>query len=416
VPHERLAAFLPGWQHVPAHGQRSTLRGLDGCFEVIDQLAGTALPASTWLRAVLPTRVDDAHDGLLDALIASGDVVWWGLSPLPGGDGVVALAPADRAADLRATPGAASGAAAVVLDTLRSAGAVFFRDLADAVGVGASDGVVPTDADLLEVLWDLVWAGQITNDGWAGLRARIGGARAGRSGPSRSRRRPGLLSRSGPPAGAGRWSALPVATIDATAQGVALGQVLLDRHGIVTRGAVAAERVEGGFARLHRVLTGFEDVGRCRRVYAVEGLGAAQFALPVAVDRLRAARSGREPEVVVLAATDPANAYGAALPWPASSLDSAHRPARKAGSVVVLADGRPVLYLERGGRSLITWTADDDICLRAARALVADAGRVGLDRAIVTRVDGAEPTPRLAGLLTQAGFRPTPRGLRLGGR
>ena len=421
VAHDRLAAFLPTWQHVPSHGQRSTLRGLDGCFEVIDQLAGTALPASTWLQAVLPTRVDDAHDGLLDALIASGDVVWWGLSALPGGDGVVALAPADRAADLRAEPVDVEGPAAAVLAGLRRSGAVFFRELADAVGVGSQDGAVATDAELLEALWDLVWAGQVTNDGWSGLRARIGGARTGRAGAqrstlARSRRRPGLPSRSGPPAGAGRWSALPAVRPDATARGVALGQALLDRYGIVTRGVVSAERVDGGFARMHRVLTGFEDVGRCRRTYAVEGLGAAQFALPVAVDRLRAARPDRDHAFVVLAATDPANAYGAALPWPAAAVDIAHRPARKAGAVVVLVDGRPALYLERGGRSLLTWTDDDEACLLAARALVADAGRVGLHRATITRIDGADPTPRMTGLLTAAGFRATPRGLRLGGR
>ena len=414
VPPERFAAFLPRWQHVPASGARSTLRGLDGCFEAVDQLAGTALPASTWLRAVLPTRIDDAHDAMLDALIASGDVLWWGLSPLAGGDGIVALAPADRADALRPAPREVPGEeAARVLEVLQGSGALFFRDLADRVGVGATGSGLASDTDLVEALWALVWSGHVTNDGWAALRSRLGGSRA--APPGRSRRRPGLPSRSGPPAGAGRWSALPPSTTDSTTAGTALGQALLDRYGIVTRGTVAAERVEGGFARLYRVLTAFEDVGRCRRTYAIDGLGAAQFCLPVAVDRVRAGQ-GRDPEAVVLAATDPAQAYGAALPWPPTATDAAHRPARKAGAVVVLVDGQPVLYLERGGRSLITWPTDDATMGLAATALVRDAHRVGRDRAVITRIDGTEPTPALSALLTGAGLRATPRGLRLGGR
>jgi len=417
VPQAQLAAYLPRWQHVAPSGSRPDLRGVDGCFEVIDQLAGTALPASTWMRAVLPARVDDASDAVLDQLIASGDVVWWGLSPLSGGDGVVALAPADRVAALRTPPVVdLDEAQQQVVDVLASSGAVFFRDLADRVGVGASGAVLAADTDLLETLWSLVWSGHVTNDGWAALRARIAGT-ATRSAPRVRRGRPGLPSRSGPPAGAGRWSLLPTCSSDPTTASTAIAQALLDRHGIVTRGAVAAERIDGGFARMYRVLSAFEDAGRCRRTYAVEGLGASQFAIPVAVDRLRALRPGRDAEIVVLAATDPANAYGAALPWPdLPGTDVAHRPARKAGAVVVLHDGRPALYVEKGGRSMLVWDLGAAALESAARALVRDWARVGGGRSIVVRVNGSAPTPAMTATLTAAGLLATPRGLRLGAR
>ncbi len=415
VPHETFAAFLPDWQRVAPSGRRPELRGIDGCFEVVDQLAGTALPASTWLRAVLPARVEGVNDGMLDQLIASGDVVWWGVAPLTGGDGVVCLAPADRASALRSAQVPDTDAAgAAVLDALDRGGALFFRDLADAIGVGRADGPIATDAALVEALWALAWTGQVTNDGWAALRARISGARP-RS-PGR-RGRPGLPSRSGPPAGSGRWSRLAPVQVDPTSAATARAQGLLDRYGIVTRGSVASERIEGGFAGMYRVLSAFEDAGRCRRTYAVDGLGAAQFALPIAVDRMRARAAhaaGSGPVVHVLAATDPANAYGAALPWPELvGASTAHRPARKAGAVVVLVDGRPALYLERGGRSLLMWDQPGDALAAATAALVRDAVRAGAERAVITRVNGAAPDPAATEVLNAAGFLPTPRGLRL---
>ena len=415
VPQAQFAAFLARWQQVAPSGRRPDRHGLDGCFDVIDQLAGTALPASTWMQTVLPTRVSDAHDAMLDQLIASGDVVWWGVAPLAGGDGVVALAPADRMPALRTAPEVElDDSQQHVLAALRAGGALFFRDLADRVGAGAREGAVADDADLLDVLWSLVWAGRVTNDGWAALRARIAGPAATRR-PRRGR--PGLPSRSGPAAGAGRWSALPEPMIDATTGATAIAQSLLDRYGIVTRGTVTSERIEGGFSRMYRVLSAFEDAGRCRRTYAVEGLGAAQFALPAAVDRMRALRPGREPDVVVLAATDPANAYGAALPWPElPGADITHRPARKAGAILALHDGRPAIYVEKGGRSMLLWDLDADALDQAARALVRDWPRLASVRAIITRINGAAPTADQLTMLTSAGLLPTPRGLRLGGR
>ena len=411
VPPARYAAFLPRWQRVSPTGARSELRGVDGCYEVIEQLAGTALPASTWLRSVLPARVDDVHDGMLDELIGSGDVVWWGVSALSGGDGIVCLAPTDRAA---AAASAARPASTTTprpspsRDALGAGGALFFRDLADRVGAGRSGGPLASDADLVEALWRLVWAGAVTNDGWGALRARISGARPRT--PAR-RGRPGLPQRSGPPAGAGRWSLLPTLSTDPTSGATAMGQALLDRHGIVTRGTVVSERIDGGFARMYRVLTAFEDAGRCRRTYAIEGLGASQFALPSAVDRLRA--TPRSAHVTtVLAATDPANAYGAALPWPALAVDVSHRPGRKAGAIVVVVDGELALYLERGGKSLLVWDHPDDLLALAATALVRDGQRLGMDRAVIAKVNGATPTDDHARLLAEAGFLPTPRGLR----
>ncbi len=411
VPAAQFAAFLPRWQGVAAVGERAGARGVDGCFEVIEQLAGTALPASTWREAVFAARVSDFHAGMVDELIASGDVQWWGVTSLAGGDGVVGLAPSDRAPLLRPAPSVDPADLPVlesaVLDALTGEGAYFFRDIAERVGPGV------TDADLLEALWSLTWSGHLTNDGWSALRARV----SGRAGPASPRGRRGRLSlphRAGPPAAAGRWSALPPLASSPTERARAVGDALLDRYGVVTRGSVMSERIEGGFAATYRVLSAFEDAGRCRRTYAVEGLGAAQFTLPAAVDRLRAEprrTSPAGPVAFVLAATDPASAYGAALPWPPlAGPDVTHRPGRKAGALIVLIDGEPAMYLERGGASLLAWTDDPDLLLVAARALCG----AGTGRGVITRVNGAslaEGHP-VAVALRAAGFLPTPRGFR----
>ncbi|MHB1211390.1 MAG: ATP-dependent helicase [Candidatus Nanopelagicales bacterium] len=413
VPAESFAAFLPGWQRVAGHGERPVLRGIDGCFEVIEQLAGVALPASTWLRAVFARRVGDFHPGMVDELMTAGEVSWWGMASLSGCDGVAALAPADRAGALRPPardPAGHSPLELAVLDVLRPGGALFFRDVSDRLGPAV--GAVP-DRELVEALWALVWSGVVTNDSWSPLRARIDGRRPTR--PAPARRRPALPSRSGPPAASGRWSVAPGGHVAPAERARAVGDALLERYGIVTRGSVANERVEGGFAAAYRVLSAFEDAGRCRRTYAVDGLGAAQFAVPVAVDRLRALRRERAPRIVVLAATDPAQAYGAALPWPALP-GGAGRPARRAGAVVVLVDGSPVAYLDRGGRSALAWTQDPSLLVPAMRALAADGAYAGLGRAAIERVNGAALVEAagsaFATALVEAGFVATPRGLR----
>ncbi|MEV5443529.1 DEAD/DEAH box helicase, partial [Streptomyces sp. NPDC052644] len=219
------------------------------------------------------------------------------------------------------------------------------------------------------------------------------------------------------------WSLLPPAEPEPTHRAHALARTLLDRHGVVTRGAVAAEGVEGGFSATYRVLSAFEDSGQARRGYVVEGLGAAQFAMDGAVDRLRAAASAREraegsadPQAVVLAAADPANAYGAALPWPEPPNGASHKPGRKAGSLVVLVDGELTLYMERGGKTLLSWAPEPDTpALRAAAdALAAAAGAGALGTVTVERINGtAALTSPLSRALEAAGLHATPRGLRL---
>jgi ATP-dependent Lhr-like helicase len=351
---------------------------------------------------------------MLDELTTSGDVVWWGQSALSGGDGVVGIAPADRAHLLRPpAPDSSEDLGPIeraVVDALAGGGAYFFRDISDRVST--SNGITG-DADVIEALWTLVWSGLVTNDSWAALRSRAGGARAPRT-PTRGRRgRLAMPSRTGPPAAAGRWSLLPTMTASGTERARATGDALLDRYGIVTRGSVMAEHIDGGFSAVYRVLSAFEDAGRCRRTYAVDGLGAAQFALPVAVDQLRV-RTDQNAEVVVLAASDPANAYGAALPWPAVE-GATHRPARKAGALIVLVDGLPALYVERGGKSLLTWKIGIESLGAAAVALARSGPRLGMGRAPITRVNGSELAdhPEVAHALGEAGFLSTPRGVRL---
>ncbi len=226
-----------------------------------------------------------------------------------------------------------------------------------------------------------------------------------------------MPSSAGPPIVSGRWSLLPPVEDDQTRRMHARALSLLDRHGIVIRGVAAAERVTGGFAALYPVLRAMEESGQCRRGYFVEGLGAAQFALPGAVDRMRAMTDSVQP-VVVLAAADPANAYGAALPWPPrpDEAPGGHRPGRKAGALVVLVAGQIVLYVERGGKTLLSWTSDPALLDPAAAALASAVRAGALGRLTVERADGGGvyDSP-LAQALEAAGFRPTPRGLRLRG-
>ncbi|MCU1440974.1 MAG: dependent helicase, Lhr family, partial [Rhodoglobus sp.] len=230
------------------------------------------------------------------------------------------------------------------------------------------------------------------------------------------------VAQSGPPAGGGRWSLLPLAEGDTTVRAKAMGELLLERHGVVTRGAVVSEGIRGGFALAYKVLSGFEESGRARRGYFVEGLGAAQFATGATIDRLRSFVIDREEEpkrdALTLAATDPANPYGAALPWPKEPETEAgekrgHRPGRKAGAMVVLVDGALVLYVERGGKTVLTFDSDGRTLAVAAVSL-ARAVRERVGRLRVERVDGEFSVGSLLGAaLVEAGFSPTPQGLRL---
>jgi len=429
APPQALARFLPAWQGVGVHAGR----GLDGLLRAIEQLQGAAVPASMLETVVLPSRVSDYLPAMLDELTSAGDVLWVGQGSLPGNDGWVALYLADTAPLLMPAADAEIATTPLheqLLDALDGGGALFFRTLSDRLGS-------VDDRALANTMWDLVWSGHVTNDTLTPLRNLQGSTRSRstpRARPGR-RGRPVMPVRSGPPTVAGRWSRLPARETDATRRAHAAAESLLDRHGIVTRGAVMAEHVPGGYAAVYPVLKAFEESGRARRGYFVEGLGGAQFAMAGAVDRMRAMAQPRrehspwQPPVpggwrdrrratsnddtaLVLAATDPANPYGAALPWPEH--EGTHRPGRKAGALVVLVDGDLALYVERGGKSLLSW-ADNASSLQPAVDALALAVREGmLGKLAVERADGeAVLTSPLGSALEQAGFRPTPRGLRL---
>ena len=410
-----FARFLPSWQGV------GELRGVDGVLRAAEQLAGVPVPASALESLILPARVRDYRPGMLDELTTAGELLWQGHGSLAGTDGWVSLHPAELAPLTLAEPEAVTGDLSTrVLDVI-GGGGYFFRALADQLRVD--------DAELSRALWDLAWAGRLGNDTLAPLRVLIQGRPAHRSKPAapargrygRSLPRAPLPRRGGPPETIGRWFALPAAETDATARAVARAELLLDRYGVVTRGSVGAEEVPGGFAGVYRVLAAAEDTGRVRRGYFVEGLGAAQFGGVGAVDRLRAMSRPLEGDAggpaLVLAATDPANPYGAALAWPARPEESGgHLPGRKAGALVVLVDGRLVLYVERGGRTLLSWS-DEMALLEPATAALAGAVHT-LGKLTVQKVDGESAlgsSQPLALALAGAGFGLTPRGLRLRG-
>ncbi|CAH9418165.1 putative ATP-dependent DNA helicase [Streptomyces globisporus] len=431
VPPAALASFLPQWQHFGSH----RLRGIDGLARAVEQLQGAPVPASALEKLILPSRVLGYTPAMLDELTTTGEVVWAGAGALPGKDGWVSLYLADSAPLLLPPPHPLELSALheSVLTTLSGGYGLFFRQIADQVRATTHPDC--TDQQLADALWDLAWSGRLTNDTLAPLRSLLGSGRTAGSTAHRSRRsvprgRYGSLtaaartaSRTGPPTVSGRWSLLPPVEPERTHRAHALARTLLDRHGVVTRGAVQAEGVEGGFSATYRVLAAFEDSGQARRGYVVEGLGAAQFAMDGAVDRLRAASTARDrrdpdtaPEALVLAAADPANAYGAALPWPESPDGAGHKPGRKAGALVVLVDGELTLYMERGGKTLLAWPSDPEApALRAAAEALAASARAGaLGTVTVERTNGVSSlTSPLGRTLEAAGFLATPRGLRL---
>jgi ATP-dependent Lhr-like helicase len=401
-----LARFLPAW-----HGVGSDARGLDRLYEVVAQLQGVAIPASVLERDVLSARVRDYSSRLLDELCAAGEIVWVGAGPIGKDDGRVLL-------HLRGSPLARS-APVLAADSpdrpsddehdrlralLAGGGARFFRDLT----VTAVDERVT-----LESLWDLVWAGEVTNDAFAPVRAlsvkkRTSGT--GRRGGAGARGRPrlGTLTTMGPPTAQGRWSLVDRSDVEPTVAAHALAGALLERHGVLTREAVRGEGTIGGYAAVYPVLRAMEDAGRIRRGYFVAGLGGAQFALPGAVDRLRQYRdTGLEVRAVVLAATDPANPFGVALPWPEVVGEVGGRPARTAGSYVVLLDGVASLYVERRVKGLIalrpfdgTWEPEAIAAIEDARLVPGRYSRVVIEKSDV----------ELHRYLKEAEFIPTPKG------
>jgi ATP-dependent Lhr-like helicase len=380
-----LAAFLPAWQGIDRHGPAGA--SIDRLREALVPLQGLPLPAAIWERDVLPRRTGAYSQSWLDSLCASGELVWVGAGPI-GRSGRVALYFRDDA-PLIGPPSRGGGRAAAeppsgleheLLRARLSQGPCFFTDLLAELACTRT-GDPPAEA-LREALWDLVWAGEATNDAWAPLRApHLSLARGGR--PARGETLAGSPRAPRPVLGRsrfagrrshahsqvqGRWSLTAPVFASSGAVGPAgavehrrvLAELLLERYGIVTREQVLAEGIRGGFAGLYDTFSSLETLGICRRGYFIEGMGGAQFALPGAVERLRAGGSAspRSPDeqaasALVIAAADPAQPYGAALPWP-RLVPGGARPTRVAGAYVVLVDDEPALYVERGGRALLT--------------------------------------------------------------
>jgi ATP-dependent Lhr-like helicase len=401
-----LARLMPAWQGVdssPAGGA-----GVDRLREILVPLQGLALTPEVWEQDVLPRRVGAYSQSWMDMLCASGELVWIGAGALGRGSGRVALYFRDDARWLGPPPNKAELPAEPLHDAVRERlgrGACFWTDLL--VDIDAEP------AELQEALWDLVWAGEVTNDAFAPLRApRLSLAKAQRDRGRRfsARRRPGA------PQIQGRWSLTAPLFADAPQYGPrmrAIAELLLERYGIVTRETVLAEGVPGGFASLYGELVNLETLGTARRGYFVEGLGGAQFALGGAVERLRSLRDDENTGALVLAATDPANPYGASLPWP--KREDGRRAARVPGAYVVTLDAEPVLYVERGGKGLVTLREPNEEWLRPALEALADHVRRGrLKRLGIERFDG-EPVvgSELEPLLIEIGFRQGPRRLTL---
>ncbi len=405
-----LARLLLDW-----HGmtERSSRRGPDALLDVVEQLQGAAFPASALERDVLPARLPEYRPGDLDALCAAGEVVWAGRGPLGERDGRIALFLTDDLPLLFTTPGEAPKGEIHdrLRDHLAGHGASFFADLLEAAGGGLP-------RTMLDALWDLVWAGEVTNDTPGALRAFLStraakAERHRRFGPFRSRRH-------APPSAAGRWSLVPAPRKppSSTERAMALAEQLLARHGVLTRDAVVAEETPGGFGALYPVLKGLEEAGRVRRGYFVSGLGGSQFAHPGALERLRALKQPdpERPQGVVLAATDPANPYGAALPWPKTE---STRPMRAAGAHIALVDGALVAFLGKGEREIVTFLPADEPSRSAVARALAEAlvrwatltGRAALGWA------AADGTPLasspLAPFLAEAGFVRSGPGFRL---
>jgi ATP-dependent helicase Lhr and Lhr-like helicase len=402
-----LARFLPAWQGVDS----TTSSGVDRLREVLLPLQGVALAPEVWERDVLPRRIGSYSPAWMDQLCGAGEVVWVGAGALGSRSGRVALYFREDARWLGPPPTRGERPEGAVHDAIRERlerGAAFWTDLLADLGEREP-------AELQEALWDLAWAGEATNDAFAPLRApRLSLAKATRDAGRRFARR----RRPASPQLQGRWSLTAALFADAPAHGPrmrAIAEILLERYGIVTRETVLAEGISGGFAALYGELSNLETLGTARRGYFVEGLGAAQFALSAAIERLRTMRTDEPAGALVLAATDPANPFGATLRWPQRNDDSSRRPARVAGAYVVTLDAEPVLYVERGGKALLPLRDPDADWMRPALEALADAVRRGrVPRLAIERFDGepvmGSPT---AELLIELGFRQGPRRLTL---
>ncbi|GAA4480946.1 ATP-dependent helicase [Gluconacetobacter asukensis] len=428
----------------PMHAEGEIRTGTHGVARIIEQLAGVPLPASLWENQILRARVPDYTPAMLDELIAIGSVLWCGHGKLGGEDSLISLHPREFAAETLPPPPAADDMAALsplqraILDILADGGAYFARQLATLAPARLAEdpagswdgGMLLSVSDLDTALWGLALAGYVTSDSWAPLRARSG-MRTHRPRPVHlSRRHRGLHAFARPRTGgaspsgalgdptlAGRWSLLPRETVSDTARALALAEGLLDRYGIVTRGAAVAEDVPGGFPGLQTIFRSMEDAGQILRGRFVEGLGASQFAERATVDRLRDLADTRSTDLtpVGLSAGDPANPFGTILPWPPHR--SAIRPTRRAGAFVVIADGRLVLYLTQGGRNLLTYLDADDPAFAdlLATSLAALAAALRREKHLLFTLELVDDRPVLTTHLNAAlracGFSMVPKGL-----
>ncbi|HVE71464.1 MAG TPA: DEAD/DEAH box helicase [Thermoanaerobaculia bacterium] len=392
-----LARLFTNWQAVTRKR-----RGLDALLEVIETLQGFPMAASIFESEILAARIVDYKSSDLDTLSAAGEIVWVGVEPLGEKDGRIALYLTDHLPLLAPHPGPlpVPGRGDLVVEYLRTHGASFFNI------IQANLGGFP--AELVDALWDLVWRGVVTNDTFHALRAYTRPKQTRASG-FRSRR---VAS----PSTQGRWSLVPSANVNDTQRAAALAQQLLSRYGVVTREAPALENIFGGFSAVYPVLRGMEDAGRIRRGYFVAGLGATQFASGGAIDLLRGLRDEPEtPETVMLAATDPANPYGAIVKWPESNW----MLSRSVGAEVILVNGLMACYVSRGEKQFYVFLPEDEptrsmVAREIAKklaALVTEGGR----RALLIAEVNDEPASRsvLAPFLAEAGFTATAMGMQL---
>lgn len=408
VEHSAYARYLLQQHQVVPTPQE---RGVDGLAIVLDQLTGFAAPAQVWESAILPARVADYQPAMLDELLATGQFVMVGAA-----DQSVAfhhVDTVDLTLPIRPTDDRTAVHEAVV-ETLTGTGGWFYSALIAQLDYSGDE--------ILAALWDLFWAGLVTNDTFTAVRATYSKVStrtpAQRTSPRRAARLRRLnrfapsapvTTNPDPPSAVGRWSLLPERTDENTAALHAQAEYLLDRYGVITRGAVTAEALPGGFSAYYRLLSKMEESGHIRRGYFIEGLGAAQFSTAATIDALRAYdQVPNHPQAIGLAATDPANPFGATLDWPATE---GHRPGRKAGAYVVLVDGALVLYLERGGKTLLQFGTEH--LAPAATALVEALRRANTDKLAISTVNGEPITnAQVASHLIEAGFYTTPNAIR----
>jgi ATP-dependent Lhr-like helicase len=406
-----LGRFLLAW-----HGVGRPRGGLDALLDTVEQLQGMPLAASALEREILPARAAHYQPADLDALIAAGEVAWLGVEPLGERDGRVALYLTDHLPRL-APPAEGLGGLdrreAAIVQHLSAQGASFFASLHDAAGGGFP-------LETVQALWSLVWKSLVTNDTLQPLRAFTTPPDHGRRAAVRSGFRSRRLV---PPTAEGRWSLVGVVHRPSPTEWAAsMASQLLTRHGIVTRDVATVESLPGGFGLVYQVLRRLEETGRIRRGYFVAGLGGAQFAQPAAVDLLRSkSEDTGEPMAVMLAATDPANPYGALVPWPAWPGGGRRGASRSAGARVVLINGWPAAWIAKGDRQmLVLLTESEPDRSRTGRALaaamVAAARRMpeGQQGWLIEGINGAPASSTAeSSYLIEAGFAATGLGLQL---